>query len=123
MSCPGGCSRPLDYKATSDAHALNLLRKHYREHHAGEPVPGDAPADPAPLPSDDALPAELDLSAALRWVLSIDVKVEADELPPATLTCALATLAFLTGLTNDQVYALAQRMTTKPTATYVLPPF
>lgn len=122
VSCPGGCARPLDYHATSDAHALNLLRKHYREYHAGEPVPGDDPPPVEPSPNDDGVPGQLNLSAAARWLVRLGELVEADEVPPATLTCATALWGFLLGMPDNEATALAADLATRPDPVYAYLP-
>lgn len=58
------CPRPLDWTVVGDAHAENLERKHYREHHPGVRPPCDEVPDETHLSDLHILP--LDLTAAAR---------------------------------------------------------
>lgn len=98
-------------------HAENIAALHQRIDHADDPVPEAGP--PHTL-------AVLDLSAALRWVVTVEEAVQADTMPSSALIATLSTLAFLTHSTNDQVLELAHMLRDSPTTATInayLPPF
>lgn len=89
VKCAGGCARPLNWTASSQAHADNLLTKHNREYHADEAT--------GPEPRD------LDLAAAAAAVLRSDRGSERGG--------ALMVWEALTGMAGADALAYAQQVT------------
>lgn len=109
-TCPGGCSRPLDWTVETREHAQNVLTKHVREYHPDEPATADP--EPATLAPDSGIPDDLDLTAAARCVIDLDH------------AAALAVWAALTNTTPADARATALALAERDGSVHALvPPF
>lgn len=90
VTCPGSCTRPLDWQASTEAHAENLLRKHWREYHPGEPEPGTETEEVTARFNDDV--SRVNLTAAARYLVDL---ADLPQRPGGALPAALAVWARL----------------------------